>query len=129
MIQQRARAAAPKVHHAEVDLHLQPEERCHGLRRSARSALHRHRPPRQEDHDLGQKTVTDGRSTTTAFGYDDRDRLKSRTARGSTATFTYDDDNLGIRTTDAGTSTFTYDEQNPRTSPQSARHRHHVDHL
>ncbi|MFJ4204455.1 RHS repeat-associated core domain-containing protein [Streptomyces sviceus] len=64
--------------------------------------------------DLGrQKTVTDGRGTTTTYVYDDRDRVRSQTSGGTTATFTYDDDgNLRTRTTPAGTSTFTYDEQN-----------------
>ncbi|MFI7383722.1 RHS repeat-associated core domain-containing protein [Streptomyces sp. NPDC049813] len=64
--------------------------------------------------DLGrQKTMTDGRGTTTTYTYDNRDRIKTQTAGSSTATFTYDGDgNLKTRATPAGTSTFTYDEQN-----------------
>ncbi len=64
--------------------------------------------------DLGrQKTMTDGRGTTTTYVYDNRDRIKTQTAGSANATFTYDGDgNLKTRTAPGGTSTFTYDEQN-----------------
>ncbi|RAJ70578.1 YD repeat-containing protein, partial [Streptomyces sp. PsTaAH-137] len=64
--------------------------------------------------DLGrQKTMTDGRGTTTTYTYDNRDRIKTQNADSANATFTYDaDGNLKTRTAPGGTSTFTYDEQN-----------------
>ncbi|MFF9894435.1 RHS repeat-associated core domain-containing protein [Streptomyces longispororuber] len=59
------------------------------------------------------ETVTDGRGVRTVHTYDQRDRLKTRTSDGRTATFTYDaDGNITTRTTPAGTSSYTYDEQN-----------------
>ncbi|MET7736544.1 hypothetical protein ABZT02_35095 [Streptomyces sp. NPDC005402] len=63
------------------------------------------RPSAQEDltytyDDLGRTdTVTDGRGTKTVYTYDKRDRLKTRTSDGKTATFTYDGDgNIKTRT-------------------------------
>lgn len=77
------------------------------------------RPSAQEDitytyDDLGRTdTVTDGRGVKTVYTYDKRDRLKTQTSDGRTATFTYDaDGNVKTRTTPAGTSSYTYDEQN-----------------
>ncbi|MFF7871723.1 RHS repeat-associated core domain-containing protein [Streptomyces qaidamensis] len=63
--------------------------------------------------DLGRvATVTDGRGVQTTLGYDKRDRLKTQTAEGRTATFTYDGDgNITQRTAPGGTSTYVYDEQ------------------
>jgi RHS repeat-associated protein len=64
--------------------------------------------------DLGRTdTVTDGRGVTTVYTYDKRDRLKTQTSDGKSATFTYDaDGNIKTRTTPTGISSYTYDEQN-----------------
>ncbi|MFE1013776.1 RHS repeat-associated core domain-containing protein [Streptomyces sp. NPDC058794] len=59
------------------------------------------------------ETVKDGRSVTTVYGYDSRDRVREVSSTNFTVTYTYDGDgNVTSRTDASGTTKWDYDKLN-----------------